>query len=175
MIAAVYAVGKYREFGLKGKLPWGSFKEELDNFYLTLDNLNPDNIIIGAGTWLALPPAVQAKMVGDAELFIFSERPIEENIGAATQINHIGFKMPAFFLSEDTVVLGGAYLLAEMYTKNHIDLAYVSTVTGVAPFQADVKLHPYILQANEAATRLTYVTGSNAEKGLSFKQELMVY
>lgn len=175
MIAAIYATGPNGEFGLNGKLPWGSFKEELDIFYATLDSLAPDNIIVGAGTWLALPKIARERMLGDSELFIYANRPLPENIGLATRISSFGYALPEFLKSEVTVVLGGAALILEMYAKNHLDMAYVSTITSATPLSADTFLHPHIIQTNSEATKLVYATGEKADKTLSFIQELVTF
>lgn len=175
MIAAIYATGPNGEFGLNGKLPWGSFKEELDIFYATLDSLSPDNIIVGAGTWLSFPEALQKRIQGDSDLFIYANRPLPESVGTATRISNIGYRLPDFFKEEVTVVLGGAALLLEMYAKNHLDMAYVSTLTSATPLSADVHLHPHITMTNSMATRMDYVSGESADKTLSFLQELVTF
>ncbi|ELI5798137.1 dihydrofolate reductase [Escherichia phage PSa2] len=175
MIAAIYATGPNGEFGLNGKLPWGSFKEELDIFYATLDSLAPDNIIVGAGTWLAFPETLQKRILGDSDLFIYANRPLPNSVGSATRISNIGYSLPDFLKEEVTVVLGGATLLLEMYVKNHLDMAYISTITSATPLSADVHLHHHITLTNSMATRMDYVAGQNADKTLSFLQELVIF
>ncbi|ASU02457.1 dihydrofolate reductase [Salmonella phage falkor] len=175
MIAAIYATGPNGEFGLNGKLPWGSFKEELDIFYATLDSLAPDNIIVGAGTWLAFPETLQKRILGDSDLFIYANRPLPNSVGSATRISNIGYSLPDFLKEEVTVVLGGATLLLEMYVNNHLDMAYVSTINSVTPLSADVHLHHHITMTNSTATRMDYAVGHNADKSLSFVQELVTY
>ncbi|AXC43112.1 dihydrofolate reductase [Salmonella phage S124] len=177
MIAAIYATGPKGEFGLNGKLPWGSFKEELDIFYATLDSLAPDNIIIGAGTWFGFPETLQKRILGDSDLFIYANanKPLQETIGCPTRITSIGYTLPEFFKEEVTVVLGGAALLLEMYAKNHLDMAYVSTIASSTPLSADVHLHPHITMTNSMATRMEYASGENADKTLFFLQELVTF
>lgn len=175
MIAAIYATGPNGEFGLNGKLPWGSFKEELDTFYATLDTLEPENLIVGAGTWLSLPTQLRERMLGDADLFIFADKPLPASVGLATPISHIGETFPAFLREEQTVVLGGANLLKHMYFNGHIDFAFVSTINSATPLSADITLDPVIIEYNKQATRLVYATGENADKSLSFVQELVTY
>lgn len=177
MITAMYAVGPNGEFGLQGKLPWGSFKEELDAFYSQLDVLNPDNIIIGAGTYLALPQAVRIRMLGDAEVFIHANRPLPEDAEHEiyTPISNIGYTLPSFLKDEQTVVLGGANLLQEMYQYGHIESAFVSTIFSTQTLEADVFLASDILDYNSQSTRLVYATGNNSDSSLRFVQELITY
>ena len=80
-----------------------------------------------------------------------------------------------FFKEEVTVVLGGAALLLEMYSKSHLDMAYVSTINSATPLSADVYLHHHITTTNSTATRMDYAVGHNADKSLSFVQELVTY
>lgn len=177
MITAIYAVGPNGEFGLKGKLPWGSFKEELDAFYSQLDVLNPDNIIIGAGTYLALPEVVRQRMVGESDLFIRADRPLPNDIkhGIYTPISKIGDTLPTFLKDQQTVVLGGATLLYEMYIHGHIESAFVSTIFSNQKLEADVHLDNTILDYNYESTRLVYATGANSDNSLRFVQELVTY
>lgn len=177
MITAMYAVGPNGEFGLKGKLPWGSFKEELDAFYSQLDVLNPDNIIIGAGTYLVLPEVVRQRMVGESDLFIRADRPLPNDIkhGIYTPISKIGDTLPTFLKDQQTVVLGGATLLYEMYIHGHIESAFVSTIFSNQKLEADVHLDNTILDYNYESTRLVYATGANSDNSLRFVQELVTY
>ncbi|EJB4242381.1 hypothetical protein MT068_001472 [Salmonella enterica] len=175
MITAIYATGPDGEFGLQGKLPWGSFHEELDAFYAQLDILNPENIIIGAGTYLALPKVVRERMIGDADLFIRADRPLTEDAGVYTPISKIGDNLPSFFKDQQTVVLGGASLLLEMYQYGHIESAFVSTIFSDQKLEADVRLDPMILDYNYESTRLVYATGANSDNSLRFVQELVTY
>lgn len=177
MITAIYAVGPNGEFGLKGKLPWGSFKEELDAFYSQLDVLNPDNIIIGAGTYLALPEVVRQRMIGESDLFIRADRPLPNDIkhGIYTPISKIGDTLPTFLKDQQTVVLGGATLLYEMYIHGHIESAFVSTIFSNQKLEADVHLDNTILDYNYESTRLVYATGANSDNSLRFVQELVTY
>lgn len=177
MIAAIYATGPNGEFGLRGKLPWGSFKEELDAFYSQLDMLNPDNIIIGAGTYLALPEVVRQRMIGESDLFIRADRPLPDDIkhGIYTPISKIGDTLPTFLKDQQTVVLGGATLLYEMYIHGHIESAFVSTIFSGQKLEADVYLDNTILDYNYESTRLVYATGANSDNSLRFVQELVTY
>ena len=177
MITALYAVGPNGEFGLRGKLPWGSFKEELDAFYSQLDVLNPDNIIIGAGTYLALPEVVRQRMIGESDLFIRADRPLPDDIkhGIYTPISKIGDTLPTFLKDQQTVVLGGATLLYEMYIHGHIESAFVSTIFSDKKLEADVHLDNTILEYNYESTRLVYATGANSDNSLRFVQELVTY
>ncbi|EBU6481688.1 dihydrofolate reductase, partial [Salmonella enterica subsp. enterica serovar Umbilo] len=95
-----------------------------------LDVLNPDNIIIGAGTYLALPEVVRQRMIGESDLFIRADRPLPDDIkhGIYTPISKIGDTLPTFLKDQQTVVLGGATLLYEMYIHGHIESAFVSTI-----------------------------------------------
>lgn len=174
MITAMYAVGPNGEFGLRGKLPWGSFKEELDAFYSQLDVLNPDNIIIGAGTYLALPEVVRQRMIGESDLFIRADRPLPDGI-IYTPISKIGDTLPTFLKDQQTVVLGGATLLYEMYIHGHIESAFVSTIFSNQKLEADVHLDNTILDYNYESTRLVYATGANSDNSLRFVQELVTY
>ena len=177
MITAMYAVGPNGEFGLRGKLPWGSFKEELNAFYAQLDVLNPDNIIIGAGTYLALPEVVRQRMIGESDLFIRADRPLPDDIkhGIYTPISKIGDTLPTFLKDQQTVVLGGATLLYEMYIHGHIESAFVSTIFSNQKLEADVHLDNTILDYNYESTRLVYATGANSDNSLRFVQELVTY
>lgn len=176
MITALYATGPNGEFGLHGKLPWGSFKEELDAFYTQLDILDPDNIIMGAGTYLALPQAVRSRIVGEADLFIRADRPLADSIKEIyTPISRIGDNLPSFLRDQQTVVLGGATLLKEMYQYGHIESAFVSTIFCDQKLEADVHLDSMILDYNYESTRLVYATGNNADNSLRFVQELITY
>lgn len=177
MITAIYAVGPNGEFGLRGKLPWGSFKEELDAFYSQLDVLNPDNIIIGAGTYLALPEVVRQRMVGESDLFIRADRPLPDDTKHViyTPISKIGDTLPTFLKDQQTVVLGGATLLYEMYIHGHIESAFVSTIFSNQKLEADVHLDNTILDYNYESTRLVYATGANSDNSLRFVQELVTY
>lgn len=177
MITAIYAVGPNGEFGLQGKLPWGSFKEELDAFYSQLDVLNPDNIIIGAGTYLALPEVVRQRMIGESDLFIRADRPLPDDIkhGIYTPISKIGDTLPTFLKDQQTVVLGGATLLYEMYIHGHIESAFVSTIFSNQKLEADVHLDNTVLDYNYESTRLVYATGANSDNSLRFVQELVTY
>ncbi|UCR80954.1 putative dihydrofolate reductase [Escherichia phage Lindwurm] len=177
MITALYAVGPNGEFGLRGKLPWGSFREELDAFYSQLDVLNPDNIIIGAGTYLALPEVVRQRMIGESDLFIRADRPLPDDIkhGIYTPISKIGDTLPTFLKDQQTVVLGGATLLYEMYIHGHIESAFVSTIFSTQKLEADVYLDNTILDYNYESTRLVYATGANSDNSLRFVQELVTY
>ncbi len=176
MIIAMYAVGPNGEFGLRGKLPWGSFKEELDAFYSQLDVLNPDNIIIGAGTYLALPYAVRERMIGEADLFIRADRPLADSIKEIyTPISMIGDTLPTFLKDQQTVVLGGANLLLEMYQHGHIESAFVSTIFSEQKLEADIHLDSMILDYNYESTRLVYAVGANSDNSLRFVQELVTY
>ncbi|CAL5098796.1 Dihydrofolate reductase, phage-associated [Salmonella phage Tennessee] len=176
MITAMYAVGPNGEFGLRGKLPWGSFKEELDAFYSQLDVLNPDNIIIGAGTYLALPEVVRQRMIGEADLFIRADRPLADSIKETyTAISRIGDTLPTFLKDQQTVVLGGANLLLEMYQHGHIESAFVSTIFSEQKLEADTYLDSMILDYNYESTRLVYAVGANSDNSLRFVQELVTY
>lgn len=177
MITALYAVGPNGEFGLRGKLPWGSFREELDAFYSQLDVLNPDNIIIGAGTYLALPEVVRQRMIRESDLFIRADRPLPDDIkhGIYTPISKIGDTLPTFLKDQQTVVLGGATLLYEMYIHGHIESAFVSTIFSNQKLEADVHLDNTILDYNYESTRLVYATGANSDNSLRFVQELVTY
>lgn len=177
MITAMYAVGPNGEFGLRGKLPWGSFKEELNAFYSQLDVLNPDNIIIGAGTYLALPYTVRERMIGASDLFIRADRPLPDDIthDIYTPISMIGDTLPTFLKDQQTVVLGGANLLLEMYQHGHIESAFVSTIFSEQKLEADTHLDSMILDYNYESTRLVYAVGANSDNSLRFVQELVTY
>lgn len=174
MIFGLFAVGDHGEFGLKdGKLPWGSFKEELEVFYSTLEELRHDPIIIGKNTYESALPRLR-KALETRLVYVYGRTKPEfygVNHKLLTQIGG-SFKRVTDAWESDALVLGGATLLHHFYNRGLFDGFIRSTVSrkdGLFHPNSDFHLNTGFFQDSPDATVFLLEQGENEE--LTFKQE----
>lgn len=181
MITAIFATGPKGEFGNKdGTLPWGSFPEELDAFFHTVSQLEFNTILVGANTWATLPKSAKRTILDSAntepDIFVFDPKKSYHMQDATFRIIKITNTIQTLFRDSNVLVLGGAYLLGELFNLGLVDNAYVSRVNnGLRQgFAADTHLNWSVYSVNQETTVVE--TGLSGEKdGLSFVQELRIY
>lgn len=158
MIIAVYAYGKstdplWGDFGsADGRLPWGSFKAELDQFYLTLDFLGNfyDNqaIVVGMTTFKTMPESVKRRIEESlkSKTWIVCSSSLDSKVTITSKnryiyvVNAVGDSLPTFLesLGISGVLLGGAKLIRRFYELGLIDQAYISVIESKS-----VKTYPH--------------------------------
>lgn len=188
MVTAIFAVGANKEFGNKGKLPWGSFYLELESFYSAIEesfcvpNSTMPILLVGNNTWRDLPlPAVNKLLEYTKLVYVLAKKDAyipkraDETLAVLT---NIGSKLPPEFDYANVVCIGGSFLLTKLFENYHVDKAFVSTITQTKDgepeiFEADtfLQLPQYVMDSTSTLVRRGSVTTSD-NKMISFTQEL---
>lgn len=132
MISLHFAVATDGGFGYQGKLPWGSFPEELEVFF---GSIRPDrHILVGEGTWSSLPLSAKERL-----------QDIIKDTGAVVQV--VSSKDAIVNASKEEVngisdyqCIGGAFVLGTIINDmpELVDAVHFSLIDGVYP--SDVTL-----------------------------------
>lgn len=146
MISLHFAVGSAGEFGLNGKLPWGSIPKELETFWKGLKSENPDYIAMGSATFNSLPKAVVDRLKEVAVLKIIDLGRVLSSKENAKMLYDI-----LTSLDGKVSVIGGAFILntiltcmVELVDKMYISVMHLSMVNprtlSYEPMKADTYL-----------------------------------
>lgn len=132
MISLHFAVATDGGFGYQGKLPWGSFPEELEVFF---SSIRPDrHILVGEGTWSSLPLSAKERL-----------QDTIKDTGAVVQV--VASKDAIVNASKEEVngisdyqCIGGAFVLGTIINDmpELVDAVHFSLIDGVYP--SDVTL-----------------------------------
>ncbi|AFQ22249.1 putative dihydrofolate reductase [Pectobacterium phage My1] len=149
MITAIYARGvsadhtQWCDFGsADGKLPWGSFKAELEQFYVTLGRLGNSTIdhaiIVGMTTFKTMPETVKRRIEETlcSKTWVVCSSNITNKMSIASgqrvihMVNALGDSLPSFLksLGVSGVLLGGSKVIRRFYELNLVDQAYISVI-----------------------------------------------
>lgn len=187
MITAIFAVGTHGEFGLNGKLPWGSFKEELEAYRNALSRVlsgfnGMPAILVGATTWDSLPKSAKEFILSKTKkIFVYSRKPYTIPSADVHIISSIGYRIPDELDLYNIVCIGGARLLKELWTYGWLDKAYISHIydeefsntfndcNARKGFIADSHLY---LDTKDLTSELIAIGSSKERPSLSFTQEL---
>lgn len=128
MISLHFAVASDGGFGYQGKLPWGSFPEELEVFF---NSIRPDrHILVGEGTWSGLPESAKKRLYD-----------IIKGTGAMVQV--VASKEAILSITKDEVngisdyqCIGGAFVLSTIINDmpEVIDAVHFSLIDGTYPY-----------------------------------------
>lgn len=170
MINALFAVGPNGEFGTNnGRLPWGSFPEELENFYSLMENdFARDIVLIGKNTYETAPPRLR-NLLCDRLVLVYgrSEPKWHENVlpGNHKLITKIGKGLVSYAADTDIVAIGGKTVLHQLMKKNLLNSALRSVVyrkDGSHSSIATVYLDPVVVDsAFKDAAIIQHRTGEN--------------
>lgn len=136
MITAIFATGTSGEFGLKGKLPWGSFPEELETYKDTIISIVNQPfmahtaILMGRLTWDTLPEAAIEFLLSQTNNVIIVGRSGVQCTHDAeiTYISNLGSTLPPDWEYMNIICIGGASVLNSLLAHGHLNKAYISTV-----------------------------------------------
>ncbi|QVQ56949.1 dihydrofolate reductase [Proteus phage VTCCBPA139] len=125
MISLHFAVGSAGEFGLNGKLPWGSIPKELETFWKGLKSENPDYIVMGGNTFNSMPKAVIDRLKEVAEVKVIGiPRSKDPRVVAKSLYDLLTS------LDGKVSVIGGAFILNTILTcmVDLVDKMYISVM-----------------------------------------------
>lgn len=181
MIAGLYACGPNGEFGLNGKLPWGSFKEELEVFKATLTYAKNSSVIIGIKTWETLPASVKKLLVDlNIEVYLYVPNPkrhiqtLKEYMGHMFIITKFDVSISEF-MSKDrfSLILGGASTLKDAMDAGILDGLYISRVWTLdgSPLEADTYLDESLWNEESIPEATVFLTHFAEGDKYAFVQE----
>ncbi|QGH45267.1 thymidylate synthase [Bacteriophage Eos] len=128
MIYALYAMGPNGEFGSAKGLPWGSFPEELEFFYASLDAGKSDVIIVGKRTYETAPKRLR-ELLEKRRVLVWGRTPPENWYNPRHRhLRYIGKGLKTYLNGSDAVIIGGAALLEEAASQKVIDVYLRSTI-----------------------------------------------
>lgn len=181
MIVGLYAVGQNGEFGLNGRLPWGSFPEELAAFNDILESNKGYHILVGYKTWSTLPTSVKKRLADlKYSILVYAERKTREllelsKLPNVTVITKLDYSLKDFLKDSLALVIGGASLLEECLDQGILDGCYISTVVNKDPgrigFECDTALLPPLWDEIHMPPATVFVVASGENENLSFVQE----
>ncbi|QNN97729.1 dihydrofolate reductase [Proteus phage 2] len=146
MISLHFAVGSAGEFGLNGKLPWGSIPKELETFWKGLKSEKPNHIVMGRNTFDSLPKAVIDRL---KELSALKVVDLERELTPKESTKLLYDTLTS--LDGKVSVIGGAFILntiltnmIELVDKMYISVMHLSMVNprtmSYEPMKADTYL-----------------------------------
>lgn len=160
---AVYAVGPDGQFGLGGRLPWGSLPEELEHFYAVVDKASV--LVVGAKTYFSSPPRLRS-LLSRKTVYIYGlpkgDDLFSDNHRYLTKLSYAFRKVTGNF---STMFIGGKVLLEEAHFHKLIDVHIRSTVHPkcvVEKMPADTYLSNEFLRVPQSAT-VVYQRGGNTD------------
>lgn len=158
MITAIYAVGPNGEFGTdEGRLPWGSFPQELENFYNLLEkDFKSAIILVGKRTYETAPPRLK-RLLSERYVLVYGRTPPKDWLHDSKHklLTQIGKGLQSYTEEVDILCLGGKTVIELLASKKLINTHVRSIVTrkycddGFA--SARVFLDPYKLGLGDAA------------------------
>lgn len=189
MVTAIFAVGSEGQFGYEGRLPWGSFPQELEAYHSALEhaftaNYNPRVLLVGSNTWKSLPKKAIDRLLGyTTNVWVLSRDGLVNPRGGEklSILTNIGYALPEEWDYHNVVCIGGAFLLKTLFDYCHITKAYVSTIYWDKPvwnpetkcsFLADTWLQPPIEDSTKLLMKTGYMLVPEQDNCLHFKQEL---
>lgn len=131
MINALYAVGPKGEFGTEnGRLPWGSFPEELEVFYNTLkDDFKGDIILVGKRTYETAPPRLK-RILESRFVLVYGRTPPKWICPNKHKlITQLGKGLLSYSPKVDIVCIGGKTVIEELASKKLLNTHVRSVVT----------------------------------------------
>lgn len=127
-----FAMGVDGEFGNAGRLPWGSYSEELDFFWQSMQTIHDEGrvLIVGKRTFDDFPKAVKNKFIDafGGNLFLASSDLLIDTI--VTSLPE-GVKFAC---------IGGAAILEYIMDSFPIDSVYTSLIGSTEHYDADTYL-----------------------------------
>ena len=158
MINALYAVGPKGEFGAEdGRLPWGSFPQELENFYSLLEKeFRSDIILVGKKTYETAPPRLK-RLLSERYVLVYGRTPPKEWFHATKHklITQIGRGLCSYTKEIDMVCIGGKTVIELLASKKLLNTHVRSVVTRKYSDEGFVNsrvyLDPYKLGLEDAA------------------------
>lgn len=160
---ALYAVGPDGQFGLNGKLPWGSIPEELEHFYETADKAAA--IVVGAKTYFNSPKKLK-DFLSSKIVYVYGApdgKLLSHKHQFITQIT------PAFRkISKNLAIvfIGGKALLEKAMEEKLLDVLVVTEVKPNCVTQhmpADVYLNRKLIEHPISATIVHGLYGKTEE------------
>lgn len=126
-----FAVGVDGEFGRSNSLPWGSYKEDLEEFWadLTKDANNGRVLVLGGTTWTTLPTGPAMKLVRLFGAHI-------ELLDRDNSLEDIKRKYP----HHDFSCIGGAFTLEQVMSTEKVDSVYTTLIGSTEFYRADTYL-----------------------------------
>lgn len=127
-----FAVGVAGEFGNEGKLPWGSYPEELTLFWESLQYVKEEGriVVVGKNTWNSLPAAVKRRL----DTMFGGNLQV---IAGENTLTHLLTSLPE---GVKYACIGGAFLLETIMQTEEVDSVYTSIIGSSMPLNADVWL-----------------------------------
>lgn len=175
MIFGLFAVGQDGSFGtFEGKLPWGSFPEELEQFYAVLISNKNDTIVIGKTTYETAPPRLREALAGRLVFIMGRNSPNKLLDSKHFWMPLVGGsfgKLAKRTPKTDILVLGGKATLEEFSRLGLLDGYIRSRIYGQFP-QGDITLSNELVETPLDSTIVVLASGGN--DNLSYTQE-MVY
>lgn len=127
-----FAVGVDGEFGNEGKLPWGSYPEELALFWDSMQYVKEEGrvVVVGKNTWNSLPAAVKRRLdtIFGGNLQV---------IAGENTLTHLLTSLPE---GVKYACIGGAFLLETIMLTEKVDSVYTTLIGSSNPMPADVWL-----------------------------------
>ncbi|QPB12243.1 hypothetical protein [Providencia phage PSTCR5] len=132
-----FAVGVDGEFGNEGKLPWGSYPEELALFWESLQYVKEEGriIVVGKNTWNSLPAAVKRRL----------DTMFGGNLQVISGENSLTHLLTALPEGVKYACIGGAFLLETIMMTEEVDSVYTTLIGSHTRMPADVWLDMELL------------------------------
>ena len=134
---AVFATGKYFEFGNDNRLPWGFCKEDLQRFkQLTSHKV----ILMGAETFRSLPSVLPDRI----HVVLSNDSQVHCKNGGRPHYVHSGdFKRCIDEIKanvgNDIAVIGGPGIITQAVQYDEIDFMHITTIEVETPMEHDVE------------------------------------
>lgn len=148
------AVGTKGEFGYNGKLPWGSYPDELKLFWDSLEIVKQEGrvIVVGNNTWNGLPAAVKRRL----DTMFGGNLQV---INGENTLTHLLMSLPE---GVHYACIGGAYLLETVMLTEKVDsvyMSYIESEDGFIPSDTDLDMDLLM----DVITELDLITASDIE------------
>lgn len=149
---ALYATGPDGQFGLNGKLPWGSLPEELEHFYVRAEKAIA--VVVGAKTYFNSPKRLR-DFLNTKIVYVYGSVDGKLRSDKHFFLTKLTSSFRKVTKDYSVVFIGGKALLEKAMKEKLLDVLVATEIRPNCPTQAmpaDVYLAPFLVDIPESAS-----------------------